>query len=145
MPAFLASGSELVVAGGYRIPHQSSSFVYCLVRARQAATMHCVCLPAPRYRPRGNWRGWRKALDVSGVDAGWLGTGPGAGTRLGGCSRCTNVSSTSDVHAWRLGEVLPHRDIAVLRGIEGARVKEVYRLTAERLDVRWAGRRYDCQ
>lgn len=47
------------------------------------------------------------------------------------------------MYAWRLGEVLPHRDIAVLRGIEGARVKEIYRLTAERVGLRWAGRRYD--
>jgi CRISPR-associated protein Cas1 len=47
------------------------------------------------------------------------------------------------MYAWRLGEVLPHRDIAVLRGIEGARVKEIYRLTAERIGIRWNGRRYD--
>ncbi len=47
------------------------------------------------------------------------------------------------MYAWRLGEVLPHRDIAVLRGIEGARVKETYRLTAERMGLRWNGRRYD--
>jgi CRISPR-associated protein Cas1 len=49
------------------------------------------------------------------------------------------------MYAWRLSEVLPHRDIAVLRGIEGAGVTEVYRFTAERLGVRWAGRRYDRQ
>jgi CRISPR-associated protein Cas1 len=47
------------------------------------------------------------------------------------------------MYALRLGEVLPHRDIAVLRGIEGARVKENYRLTAERVGVTWNGRRYD--
>ena len=47
------------------------------------------------------------------------------------------------MYAWRLGEVLPHRDITVLRGIEGARVKEIYRLTAERIGIRWNGRRYD--
>jgi CRISPR-associated protein Cas1 len=47
------------------------------------------------------------------------------------------------MYAWRLGEVLPHRDIAVLRGIEGARVKEIYRLIAERMGLRWNGRRYD--
>jgi CRISPR-associated protein Cas1 len=49
------------------------------------------------------------------------------------------------MYAWRLGEVLPHRDIAILRGIEGARVKELYRITAERMGVTWAGRRYDRQ
>lgn len=47
------------------------------------------------------------------------------------------------MYAWRLGEVLPHRDIAVLRGIEGARMKETYRLAAQRAGIRWNGRRYD--
>jgi CRISP-associated protein Cas1 len=47
------------------------------------------------------------------------------------------------MHALRLGEVLPHRDIAVLRGIEGARAKEMYKLTAQRIGIRWQGRRYE--
>lgn len=47
------------------------------------------------------------------------------------------------LYAWRLGEVLPHRDIAVLRGIEGARMKETYRLLAQKYGIRWEGRRYD--
>jgi CRISPR-associated protein Cas1 len=33
--------------------------------------------------------------------------------------------------------------LTVLRGIEGSRVKEIYRLTAERIGIRWNGRRYD--
>src|ERR1700726_813811 len=49
------------------------------------------------------------------------------------------------MYARRLGEVLPHRDIAVLRGIEGARMKETYRIAAERAGIRWNGRRYDRQ
>ncbi|EQD44107.1 CRISPR-associated protein Cas1, partial [mine drainage metagenome] len=36
------------------------------------------------------------------------------------------------MYAWRLGRILPHRELSVLRGIEGARVKESYRLVAER-------------
>lgn len=47
------------------------------------------------------------------------------------------------MYAWRLGEVLPHSDIAVLRGIEGARMKESYRRLAEQHGIDWAGRRYD--
>ena len=47
------------------------------------------------------------------------------------------------MYALRLGEVLPHRDIAVLRGIEGARMKETYKLTAQRIGITWNGRRYD--
>ena len=45
--------------------------------------------------------------------------------------------------AWRLGQVLPHRSLDVLRGIEGARMKESYRLLAERFGVDWRKRRYD--
>jgi CRISPR-associated protein Cas1 len=47
------------------------------------------------------------------------------------------------MYAWRLGEVLPEADIAVLRGIEGARVKESYALLAKQYGIRWQGRRYD--
>ncbi len=47
------------------------------------------------------------------------------------------------MYAWRLGEILPSDDIAVLRGIEGARVKESYRLCAQKFRVTWRGRRYD--
>ena len=41
--------------------------------------------------------------------------------------------------------MLPHRDITVLRGIEGARMKETYRIAAERAGIPWTGRRYDRQ
>jgi CRISPR-associated protein Cas1 len=47
------------------------------------------------------------------------------------------------MYAWRLGEVVPSTDIAVLRGIEGARTKEIYRRLAEAYGMTWAGRRYD--
>ncbi len=47
------------------------------------------------------------------------------------------------MYAWRLGTDLRQRDIAVLRGIEGARMKESYRLIAEQIGVNWKGRRYD--
>jgi len=47
------------------------------------------------------------------------------------------------MYAWRLGEILPHSDIATLRGIEGARVKQMYKLQADRFKIKWQGRRYD--
>lgn len=55
------------------------------------------------------------------------------------------LSIARRLYAWRLGEVLPHRDISVLRGIEGARMKQTYRLLAERHSVGWVGRNYDRQ
>jgi CRISPR-associated protein Cas1 len=47
------------------------------------------------------------------------------------------------MYAWRLGEVLPRADLCVLRGIEGARVKTMYRTLAQQFGIKWAGRRYD--
>lgn len=53
------------------------------------------------------------------------------------------IATARRLYAWRLGEVLPHRDLDVLRGIEGARMKESYRLIAQQTRVPWNGRRYD--
>lgn len=47
------------------------------------------------------------------------------------------------MYAMRLGEILPHRDLNVLRGIEGARMKESYRLIAQSVGINWQGRHYD--
>jgi CRISPR-associated protein Cas1 len=47
------------------------------------------------------------------------------------------------MYAWRFGEILPHADLDVLRGIEGARAKESYRLLADKHRISWFGRRYD--
>lgn len=53
------------------------------------------------------------------------------------------ISVARHMYALRLGEVLPHRDLDTLRGIEGARVKATYRLMAQRYGIDWKGRRYD--
>lgn len=47
------------------------------------------------------------------------------------------------MYAIRLGEVFPGADIAVLRGMEGSRMKETYRRLAAQYGVTWRGRRYD--
>jgi CRISPR-associated protein Cas1 len=49
------------------------------------------------------------------------------------------------MYAWRLGEILPSEDINVLRGIEGARMKETYKRLAAQYKIQWDGRRYDRQ
>ncbi len=55
----------------------------------------------------------------------------------------TRLDVARRMYAWRLGEVLQHSEISVLRGIEGARMKETYRRLAEEYEVDWSGRRYD--
>lgn len=47
------------------------------------------------------------------------------------------------MYAIRFGELLPQRDLNALRGIEGQRMKKIYRNLAERYGVQWKGRRYD--
>ena len=49
------------------------------------------------------------------------------------------------MYAWRFDEILPHQDIAILRGIEGARLKKLYELLARQHGLAWSGRRYDRQ
>ena len=55
----------------------------------------------------------------------------------------TRLHVARRMYAWRIGKMLPHRDIAVLRGIEGARMKETYRLIALKIGIEWRGRVYD--
>ena len=47
------------------------------------------------------------------------------------------------LYAWRMGDVLPHRELEALRGIEGARMRALYRTIAQQYGVVWKGRRYD--
>lgn len=49
------------------------------------------------------------------------------------------------MYARRLGIIMPHRDIATLRGIEGARARAMYANLAEKHGVQWKGRAYDRQ
>jgi CRISPR-associated protein Cas1 len=55
----------------------------------------------------------------------------------------TRITIARKMYAVRFGEIPPHRDIEVLRGIEGNRVKEAYRKKALEFDIEWHGRHYD--
>jgi CRISPR-associated protein Cas1 len=53
------------------------------------------------------------------------------------------ISVARHMYALRLGEVLPHRELDTLRGIEGSRVKVTYKLMADKYEIEWNGRHYD--
>jgi CRISPR-associated protein Cas1 len=53
------------------------------------------------------------------------------------------ITVARKMYALRLGEVLPHRSLDALRGIEGARMKQTYRILADHYGIHWRGRRYD--
>lgn len=53
------------------------------------------------------------------------------------------IEITRRLYAWRLGEVLPYKDLEVLRGIEGSRMRAAYKQLAQRYGLKWKARRYD--
>lgn len=138
---FVAAGSDLVAAGDYRIPHQSISMV---LLGPGSSVSHDALRLLARHGT---------ALSAVGEDGVRLYTSTPllpdfsnlarAQARAWADAKMARMVIARRMYAWRLGEVLPHRDITVLRGIEGARVKSMYRLTAERMGIKWNGRHYD--
>ncbi len=138
---FIAAGSETVAAGDYRVPHQAVS----LVLLGPGTTVSHDALQLLARHNTG-----LAAIGEDGVrfytaqpllpDHSALGRAQAAAWAD---AKGARIAVARRMYAWRLGEVLPHREIAVLLGIEGARMKEAYRLAAERSGVRWTGRRYD--
>lgn len=55
----------------------------------------------------------------------------------------SRITIARRMYAMRLGELVPHADIDILRGIEGARMRQTYKNLAQRYDIQWRGRRYD--
>jgi CRISPR-associated protein Cas1 len=55
----------------------------------------------------------------------------------------TRVGVARTMFAIRFGEEVKARTLDMLRGMEGARLKRMYELTAQRYGVPWQGRRYD--
>jgi CRISPR-associated protein Cas1 len=55
----------------------------------------------------------------------------------------TRMEVARAMYAMRFGEFVLTRDIEVLRGQEGARIKRSYQLAAQRFGIPWNGRHYD--
>lgn len=138
---FASAGGGAVERGDYTIPHQSIS----LVLLGPGSTVSHDALRLLARHGAG--------LAAVGDDGVRLYTAPPLmpdfshlarrQTELWADANRGRLDVARRMYAWRLGEVLPHRDIAVLRGIEGARVKTLYATLAERFGIHWKGRRYD--
>lgn len=134
------SGGGILPAGDYQVPHQALSAI--LLGPGSSVTHDALRLLARH----------GTLLAAVGEDGVRLYTAPPLGPDRSDLARrqaelwaepAARIRVARQMYAWRLGEVLPHRDLTVLRGIEGARVKESYRLVADRFGVVWRGRRYD--
>ena len=137
---FNAATSDLMDAGDYAIPYQTISMIllgpgtsvtHDVLRllARHGTLLAAVgeggvkCYTAP---PMGQGRSQVARAHAT------LWADPNSRLRV-----------ARRMYAIRFGEVLPHENIEVLRGIEGQRVKEMYRILAKQYGVAWKGRRYD--
>lgn len=137
---FITAGDGDLDAGDYAIPFQTVS---CIALQPGATISHDALRLCARHGT---------GIVVTGVDGVRLYAsmpfGPDESAR--GRAQVTHWSDPNlrtliarRMYAWRLGEVVPNADIAVLRGIEGARMKVIYRRLAESFGMSWRGRRYD--
>lgn len=137
---FLAAGDEFVEAGDYAIPYQAVSMV--LLGPGTSVTHDALRILA------------RHGTLIAAVGEGGVKfyTAPPLGQGRSEVARAharlwANEKKRLDVarkmYAFRFGEILPHTDLRVLRGIEGARLREAYRLLARKFGLEWKARRYD--
>lgn len=137
---FVAAKSETLDAGDYAIPYQAVSMI--LLGPGTSLTQDVLRLCA------------RHGALIAAVGEGGVKsyTAPPMGQGRSAVARAhaerwadpkRRLDTARRLYAWRFGRVLPHRDIETLRGIEGARIKESYKLVAQRFGIEWRGRRYE--
>ncbi len=137
---FLAAQSETLAAGDYAIPYQAVSM---LLLGPGTSLTHDVLRLAARHGLLlcAVGEGGVKSYTAPPMGQGHSDVARAHAERWADPKR--RLDAARRLYAWRFGRVLPHRDIETLRGIEGARMKESYRIVAQRFGLEWHGRRYD--
>lgn len=137
---FLAAEGEDLAPGLYSIPYQTVSMI--LIGPGTTIT-HDVL------RLLGRHGTLLAAVGEGGVK---LYTAPPMGQGRSDIARAharlwtdpeARIQVARKMYALRFGEVFPHRDIAALRGMEGGRLREAYRILANKHGIEWKGRHYD--
>lgn len=139
---FITAGGGELQAGDYQIPHQSVSIV--LLGPGSSVTHDALRLLARH----------GCALAALGEGAVRFYTAPPLMPDTSAAARSqvslwanpkTRMEVARAMYAIRFAEFVLTRDIEVLRGQEGARIKRSYQLAAERFGISWHGRSYDRQ
>jgi CRISPR-associated protein Cas1 len=154
---FRTAGGAGLAPGDYTIPFQ---MITCLVLEPGTTVSHdAVRLLAAHgtgliftgtdgVRHYGTIAPVGERMDTAGLYAASMPEGPDASARARAQVRAWadeahRLRVVRRMYAWRLGEIFPDAAIEVLRGMEGARAKETYKILAERFGIRWYGRRFD--
>jgi CRISPR-associated protein Cas1 len=137
---FITAGSGELAAGDYQIPHQAVSIL--LLGPGSSVTHDALRLLARH----------GCALAAIGEGAVRFYTAPPLMPDSSAAAR-SQVTLWADpksrmevaraMYALRFGDFVLTRDIEVLRGQEGARIKTSYQLAAQRFGLPWNGRHYD--
>lgn len=137
---FISAGGGELPPGDYQLPHQTVSIV--LLGPGSSVTHDALRLLARH----------GCALAAIGVGGVRFYTAPPlmpdssavarAQVRLW-ADRESRMEVARAMYAIRFGDIVRTRDIEVLRGREGAHIKQSYQLAADRFGISWHGRRYD--
>ncbi|SDO20375.1 CRISPR-associated protein, Cas1 family [Filomicrobium insigne] len=137
---FMTAGGGMLDAGDYQIPHQSVSIV--LLGPGSSVTHDALRILAAH----------GCALAAIGNDGVRFYTAPPLLPDTSALARRQvtlwassqqRIAVARQMYAIRFGEEVKARTIEMLRGMEGARLKRLYELTAQKYGVPWHGRRYD--
>lgn len=137
---FVCAGSQSMPSGDYQVPHQSVSTVLLgpggsvTHDALRLLARHGCCLCAVGEGGVRVYTAPPMAPDTSALARRQVELWAAKMTRLEVARR---------MYALRFDEIVRTRDIEVLRGMEGARIKRAYQLAAARFGIEWKGRRYD--
>ena len=134
------TAADALAPGDYAIPHRGVSMI--LLGPGSTVSHDALRLLAHA----------RTALAAVGEDGARLYAAPPLIADRSGLARAQARCWADDdlrlavarrMYAWRMGETPPRRSLDALRGLEGARMRESYRLLARQIGVEWRGRRYD--
>ena len=139
---FQTAGSDNIEPGNYAIPYQTISMI--LLGPGTTITHDVLRIMA------------RQGTLIAAVGEGGVKfyTAPPMGTGRSKIARAhatlwadeeMRVRIARRMYAFRFQSAFPHEDISVLRGMEGSRMRETYKLLADRYGIDWSGRRYDRQ
>ncbi len=137
---FIAAGSDTIAAGEYAIPYQTISMILI---GPGTSISHDVLRILSRHGTL------LAAVGEGGVK---YYTAPPLGQSHSQIARAhatlwanpqARVQIAREMYVLRFGEAFPDREISALRGMEGGRLRESYRLIAQRYGITWQGRLYD--
>ncbi len=139
---FLAAGTDYMEPGEYSIPYQTVSII---LLGPGTSVTHDVLRILARHGTL------LAAIGEGGVKyytAPPMGTGRSAVARAHArlwADKEQRIRVARRMYGYRFQQAFPHEDLSVLRGMEGARMKETYKILAAQHGVEWKGRRYDRQ